>query len=91
MDNTVKYYEIHTVNGLTFRFKLDENPINGRYEPHIWHRHQVEPEEVVAAYMNLSYKSWNFKYCRYEAYSEKAENQASGVDFRLIQNLVYYY
>ena len=71
MDNTVKYYEIHTVNGLTFRFKLDENPINGRYEPHIWHRHQVEPEEVVTAYLNLSYKSWNFKHCRYEGYSEK--------------------
>lgn len=71
MESPVKYYEIHTISGLTFRFKLDLNPITGTYEPHIWHRHQVEPEEVVAAYLNLSIKSWNFKHNRYEGYSEK--------------------
>ena len=43
----IKFYEIHTVNGLTFRFKLDKNPITNEYEPHIWHRHQIEPENVI--------------------------------------------
>lgn len=55
---------------MTFRFKLDLNPINNKYEPHIWHRHQIEPEQVVNAYMNLSFTSWNIKYNRYEGYSE---------------------
>lgn len=49
----VKYYEIHDINGLTFRFKLDKNDITCEYEPHIWHRHQVEPDEVVAAFFNI--------------------------------------
>ncbi len=66
----IKYYEIHSVNGLTFRFKLDLNPVNGKYEPHIWHRHQVEPEQVVSAYMNMSEKVWNFKHNRFEGYSK---------------------
>lgn len=71
MDNSLtKFYEIHSVSGLTFRFKLDLNPVTKEYEPHIWHRHQIEPEKVVSAYMNLSEKSWNFKYNRYECYSE---------------------
>lgn len=69
----VKYYEIHSVSGLTFRFKLDLNPITQKYEPHIWHRHQIEPEQVVSAYMNLSEKCWNFKNNRYECYSETDE------------------
>ena len=68
--NKVKYYEIHTINKLTFRFKLDVNPITNEYEPHIWHRHQIEPEQVVKAYMNLSYKKWNIKHHRFEGYSE---------------------
>ena len=70
MDKQIKYYEIHDTNGLTFRFKLDLNPINNEYEPHIWHRHQIEPEEVVAAYLNLSMNKWNIKYNRFEGYSE---------------------
>ena len=70
MDNEIKYYELHAVNGLTFRFKLDLNPITNEYEPHIWHRHQIEPEQVVNAYLNLSYSSWNIKHKRFEGYSD---------------------
>ena len=39
MGSIVKFYEIHTITGLIFRFKLDLNPVNKEYEPHIWHRH----------------------------------------------------
>ena len=70
MDAIVKYYEIHTVNGLTFRFKLDFNPISKEYEPHIWHRHQIEPETVVSAYMNITDVYYNSLRKRYESYSE---------------------
>ena len=69
-DSTVKYYEIHSVNGFIFRFKLDLNPVNNKYEPHIWHRHQVEPEQVVSAFMNLTEEFWNLKHNRFEGYSE---------------------
>ena len=69
MESIVNFYEIHSVTGLTFRFKLDKNPISGEYEPHIWHRHQVEPEDVVAAFMNISYTVYNETHKRYESYS----------------------
>ena len=69
MEQLVKYYELHSANGLTFRFKLDLNPITNKYEPHIWHRHQIEPEQVVTAYMNADYTNWNIKYKRFECYS----------------------
>ena len=69
-DSTVKYYEIHSVNGFIFRFKLDLNSVNNKYEPHIWHRHQVEPEQVVSAFMNLTEEFWNLKHNRFEGYSE---------------------
>ena len=67
--NEIKYYELHTVNGLTFRFKLDINPVTNEYEPHIWQRHQIEPEQVVNAYLNLTYTNWNIKNNRFEGYS----------------------
>lgn len=69
MQEIVKYYEIHSVNKLVFKFKLDLNPITKEYEPHIWHRHQVEPEQVVSAFLNISYTSYNEQYRRYESYS----------------------
>ena len=70
MESIIKYYELHSVNGMTLRFKLDLNPVNDEYEPHIWHRHQIEPETVVTAFMNISYTSYNPKYKRYESYSQ---------------------
>lgn len=70
MDAIIKYYEIHTVNGLTFRLKLDLNPLTGEFEPHIWHRHQIEPEAVVSAFMNSSDVYYNSIRNRYESYSE---------------------
>jgi len=70
MGSIVKFYELHTVTGLTFRFKLDINPITKEYEPHIWHRHRVEPEDVVSAFMNITYTFYNSKNKRYESYSE---------------------
>ncbi len=33
MGSIVKFYEIHTITGLIFRFKLDLNPVNKEYEP----------------------------------------------------------
>lgn len=70
VNDIIKYYEIHTANGLTFRFKLDKNPINNEYEPHIWHRHQIEPEQVVSAFMNISYTTYNSNHLRFESYSQ---------------------
>jgi hypothetical protein len=70
INKETRYYEIHTLTGLTFLFKLDLNPLNNEYEPHIWHRHQIEPEQVVCAFLNESSKHWNIKHHRYEAYSE---------------------
>lgn len=70
MDAIINYYELHSVNGLIFRFKLDLNPLNKEYEPHIWHRHQITPEEVVSAFMNINYTTYNTKYKRYESYSD---------------------
>lgn len=69
----IKFYEIHTVNGLTFRFKLDKNPITNEYEPHIWHRHQIEPENVVTAFMNISETIYNSVNKRYQSYSKVDE------------------
>lgn len=70
MGSIVKFYEIHTITGLIFRFKLDVNPVNKEYEPHIWHRHQVEPEDVISAFMNITHTIYNSVYKRYESYSE---------------------
>lgn len=69
MSSILKFYELHSTTGLTFRFKLDLNPITKEYEPHIWHRHQVEPENVVAAFLNIAYTNYNKTYNRYESYS----------------------
>lgn len=71
MDNETRYYEIHTLTGLSFKFKLDKNPINNEFEPHIWHRHQVSPEEAVLAYFNKIENRWNIKHKRYEGYSKE--------------------
>jgi len=63
------HYEIHKIKNKIFKFKLDLNPVNSKYEPHIWHRHQIEPEQVITAYFNISKQLYNHKYKRYEAYS----------------------
>lgn len=73
MDNELKFYEIHTLIGLSFKFKLDRNPINSKFEPHIWHRHQITPEEAVLAYFNKSENKWNEKHKRYECYSKNED------------------
>jgi hypothetical protein len=70
MNREEKYYELHHVTGLTFIFKLDLNPVTSEYEPHIWHRHLLEPAAAVAAYLNQTIRVHNHKYNRYEAYSE---------------------
>ena len=70
MSSIVRFYELHTVTGLTFRFKLDLNPVNNEYEPHIWHRHQIEPEDVVSAFLNISHTIYNANHRRYESYSK---------------------
>lgn len=70
MVSIVKFYELHTVTGFTFRFKLDLNPLTKEYEPHIWYRHQVEPEDVVSAFMNITHTFYNSQHKRYESYSE---------------------
>ena len=64
-------YSFIEFNGITFYFKLDLNPLSKELEPHIWIRHAVEPEYVVAAYFNLSEKSYNANYKRWEAFSDE--------------------
>ncbi len=65
-----KVYEIHELTELKFKFKLDLNPATNEYAPHIFIRHLIEPEEAIAAFLNISYKSWNQVYKRWEAYSK---------------------
>ncbi len=63
-------YEIHDIDGINFHFKQDLNPVNNQYEPHIWIRHLIEPEQAIVAYLNISTQSFNKQYKRFEAYSE---------------------
>lgn len=65
-----KIYTIHEVIELKFKFKLDLNPITNEYDSHIFIRHLIEPEQVIAAFLNISHKSWNQVYKRWEAYSK---------------------
>lgn len=66
-------YLIKKVGKYTFKFKLDLNPINNEYEPHIWHRHLVEPDDAIRAFFSITEEEWNEKYKRYEAYSESCD------------------
>ena len=63
-------YENHKIAGIRFGFKLDLNPITNEYEPHIFIRHLIEPKQAVAAFLNISHKSWNQTHKRWEAYSK---------------------
>ncbi len=67
-----KIYEIHNLEGLKleFKFKLDLNIETDEYEPHIWIRHLLEPEQVIAAFLNISEQEYNLEYKRWEAYSK---------------------
>jgi hypothetical protein len=65
-----KIYENHELADLKFKFKLDLNPLTNNHEPHIFIRHLIEPEQVIVAYLNISTKSYNKTYKRWEAYSE---------------------
>ena len=67
----MKNYLSLEFEGVTFWFKLDLNPLTNEYDPHIWLRHLVDPEEAVAAYFNISRKSFNEHHNRTEAYSEE--------------------
>lgn len=63
-------YELHKVNDVCFRFKLDLNEVNNDFEPHIWIRHLITPEEAITAYFNQIDKEYNQKNKRWESYSE---------------------
>lgn len=63
-------YLVKKVGEYTFKFKLDLNPLSNQYEPHIWHRHLIEPNDVIRAFFSITEENWNDKYQRYEAYSE---------------------
>ncbi len=67
MDNK---YLVKKVGKYTFKFKLDLNPLNNTYEPHIWHRHLITPDDAIRAFFTISEEEWNPKYKRYEAYSD---------------------
>ncbi len=63
-------YLIKKVGKYTFKFKLDLNPVNNEYEPHIYHRHLVTVDDAIRAFFTISEEYWNEKYKRYEAYSK---------------------
>ena len=62
-------YLIKKVGKYTFKFKLDLNPINNQYEPHIFHRHLITPDDAIRAFFSISQEEWNEQFQRYEAYS----------------------
>ena len=63
-------YLVKKVGKYTFKFKLDLNPVNNKYEPHIYHRHLVTIDDAIRAFFTISEEEWNEKYKRYEAYSK---------------------
>ena len=65
-----KIYEIHEITDLKFKIKLDLNPATNKHEPHIFIRHLIEPEQAIVAFLNISQKSWNQVYKRWEVYSK---------------------
>lgn len=69
--NMENKYLIKKVGKYTFKFKLDLNPITNEYEPHIYHRHLITPNEAIKAFFTSEYEEYNNQYKRYEAYSEK--------------------
>lgn len=67
--NIKSKYLVKKVGKYTFKFKLDLNPISKEYEPHIWHRHLISPDDAIRAFFTISEEKWNETYKRYEAYS----------------------
>ncbi len=63
-------YLVKKVGKYTFKFKLDLNPVNNKYEPHIYHRHLVTIDDAIRAFFTISEEEWNEKYKRYETYSK---------------------
>jgi len=64
-------YLIKRVGEYTFKFKLDINPFTKQYEPHIFHRHLIEPNDAIRAFFTVNEEKWNEKHKRYESYSKK--------------------
>ena len=62
-------YLVKKVGEDTFKFKMDLNPLTKQYEPHIWHRHLITPDDAIRAFFTISEEKFNEKYNRYEAYS----------------------
>lgn len=66
-------YLVKHVGKYTFKFKLDLNPITNTYEPHIWHRHLITPDDAIRAFFTIDDEEWNETYKRYEAYSSEQD------------------
>ena len=62
-------YLVKKVDKYTFKFKLDLNPVTNQYEPHIFHRYLITPNDAIRAFFTISEEEWNEQYQRYEAYS----------------------
>lgn len=43
-------YLVKKVGEYTFKFKMDLNPLTKQYEPHIWHRHLITPDDAIRAF-----------------------------------------
>ena len=52
-------YLVKKVGKYTFKFKLDLNPVNNKYEPHIYHRHLVTIDDAIRAFFTISEEEWN--------------------------------
>jgi len=66
-------YLVKKVGKYTFKFKLDLNPLNNQYEPHIYHRHLITPNDAIKAFFTITQQKWNEAYKRYEAYSQSQD------------------
>lgn len=74
MDSDIKLYEIHKLSDLSFKFKLDKNPLSKKFESHIWHRHLITPEQAILAWLNKNEEIWDSQYRRYECLSKDKKN-----------------
>jgi hypothetical protein len=61
-------YKIYEVENFKFYIKFDL--IQGKYHPHMLHRHDVYPEDAITTFFNITQSSYNAKNQRYEAYSK---------------------
>lgn len=62
-------YEIIKTSTIKLKFKLDFNELTSQFDPHIWLRHLIMPEEALVAYLNKSEERYNKTFKRFEAYS----------------------